>query len=77
MGGTRMTGIILGIGYAILIMVAYPYIQPVLESVVEIVIDGTSPTAFEEFILDTLPFWGLIAAFVGALVIAIKGSRHD
>ena len=73
----RTTGIIMAIGWAIIVMVAYPFAEPVVASVVALVISETTPTAFEEFILDSMPFWGLLVAFLGIIFIAIKGVSRE
>lgn len=73
---SRKTDIILAIAWVIIVMVGYPYVKPVVEEIVLLVITETTPTAFEEFILDTMPLWGLAVAFIGVVFIAMKGARN-
>ena len=71
------TNVLLGIGLFALIIIVYPSLKPVLEDVAAIVLTiAPGAGAFETFIIDTIPYWGLAVAFLAAFLVMIRGSKR-
>ena len=71
------TSIIIGIGLFILILVAYPFARPALESAAAAILAiTTGASAFETFIIDSIPFWGLGVAFLAAFLVILRGGKQ-
>ena len=77
MRGSRTGSIILGLAWLAMIVVVYPSLKPVIESFVTDVLSVTGVTSgFSYFLLDTMPYWGLLAGIAGALLIIVYGGRE-
>lgn len=71
-----MTSIALGIGLFVLIIVVYPFAKPAIQSAAATILAITPGAgAFETLIIDTMPYWGLAAAFIVAAIILVKGAK--
>ena len=76
MRGSRTGSIILGLAWLAMIVIVYPSLKPVIESFVSDMLGVTSVTSgFSYFLLDTMPYWGLLAGIAGALFIIVYGGR--
>ena len=77
MKGSRTGSIILGLAWLAMIVIIYPSLKPVIESFVADVLGVTGVTSgFSFFLLDTMPYWGLLVGIAGALLIIVYGGRE-
>ena len=62
----------------IIIVVAYPAVQPAIEDAVALVLNITTvnvvPGTLEYIIIETMPWWGLAMAIIGALWMIISSN---
>jgi len=76
MKNSRAGSVVLGLAWLAMIVVVYPTLKPVIESFVSDMLGVTSVTSgFAYFIIDTMPYWGLLAGIAGALFIIVYGGR--
>lgn len=74
----RAGSIVLGLSWLAMIVIVYPTLKPVIESFVTDVLGVTGVTSgFSYFLLDTMPYWGLLVGVVGALLIIAYGGRRS
>ena len=71
------TSIILGVGLFVLIIAVYPFARPALEAAATTILAITpGASAFETFVIDSIPFWGLGMAFLAAFLVILKGAKE-
>jgi len=78
MRNSRAGSIVLGLAWLAMIVIVYPTLKPVIESFVSDMLGVTGiTTGFAFFILDTMPYWGLLVGIAGALFIIAYGGRSS
>ena len=78
MKGSRTGSIVLGLAWLAMIVIVYPTLKPVIESFVSDALTVTGITSgFSFFVIDTMPYWGLLMGIAGALFIIVYGGRSS
>ena len=76
MRNSRAGSVVLGLAWLAMIVIVYPNLKPVIASFVSdaMTVTGIS-SGFAYFVLDTMPYWGLLVGIAGALAIIVYGGR--